>query len=46
LRGTGGDAGGRAAARGDLDTPRPGAEAVPAPRQRSTGAATRPTTGR
>jgi len=43
LRGAGGDAGGRAAARGDLETASTSAEAgVPAPRKASSDAETRP----
>jgi aquaporin Z len=43
LRGRGGDAGGRAAARGDLESTESSAEAgVPAPRKGSSDAGTRP----
>jgi aquaporin Z len=45
LRGRGGDAGGRAAARGDLGTADRDPEAVPAPRQGEEGAGIRPPTG-
>jgi aquaporin Z len=43
LRGRGGDAGGRAAARGELGTPALVSEAVPAPREGTSGAGTRGT---
>jgi aquaporin Z len=46
LRGAGGDAGGRAAARGDLGAASSGTEAVPAPRQRRSSSGVRPPTGR
>ena len=46
LRGPGGDAGGRAAARGALGTAGSGSEAVPAPRQGSSDEGISPPTGR
>jgi aquaporin Z len=46
LRGRGGDAGGRAAARGVLAAAGPASEAVPAPRQGRSEAGTRPPTDR
>jgi aquaporin Z len=46
LRGAGGDAGGLAAARGNMGDAVTAPKTVPAPRHRSSGAETRPTTGR